>query len=63
MSQDQEILVALSSLAEVQECPNCSTRIRYGDLDCPHCGYDLDDQQHAWAERLIERLREAREEV
>lgn len=62
MNSDQEMLILLGSLAEVEACPNCGTRIRYGDLDCPHCGGDLEDQHRSWAERLIERLRQARTE-
>ncbi|MBM3944795.1 MAG: hypothetical protein FJ317_04795 [SAR202 cluster bacterium] len=61
MSKDEEVLIALSSLTEVMACPSCGTRIRYGDLDCPHCGRDLEDDHRAWAERLVDRLRQARD--
>jgi DNA-directed RNA polymerase subunit RPC12/RpoP len=57
MATDEEILIVLNSLAEVQACQNCGTRVRFGDRDCSHCGADLEDEQRAWAERLVDRLR------
>ena len=32
------------------------TRIRFGDIDCPHCGLDLEDGLHQWAERLVDEI-------
>lgn len=57
MASDQEVLIVLNSLAEVQACELCGTRVRFGDFDCSHCGADLEDAQRAWAERLVDRLK------
>ena len=58
MADREEISIVIEALSEIRACANCSTRIRFGDLDCPHCGMDLDDFQRDWAERLVDRLRE-----
>ena len=55
VKQDQ-IAKVLSSLSEVVVCQLCGTRIRFGDVECPHCGSDIDHDLHEWAERLIDRL-------
>ncbi|MBI4339480.1 MAG: hypothetical protein HY680_05955 [Chloroflexi bacterium] len=58
MASDREILSVLNSLAEVQVCPQCETRLRFGDRECPHCGRDMDEALRQWASRLVERLKE-----
>ena len=44
----------LNCLTEVQRCPNCAIRIRFGDLDCPRCGADLEHGLLLLAERVVE---------
>ena len=56
MGADDQIGKVLSSLAEIVACRWCGTRIRFGDLECPHCGADLEDELQKWAERLLGRL-------
>ncbi len=56
MSLDERISGVLNILAEVLLCTQCGTRIRYGDLDCPHCAKDLDDELRQRAERLLDKL-------
>ena len=56
MATEDQIREVLSSLAEVVACRWCGTRIRFGDFECPHCGADLEDDLHQWAERLMDRL-------
>ena len=46
----------LAFLNEVRSCNNCDTRIRFGDIDCPHCGYDLEDLYMQWAHNLLQEL-------
>ena len=53
MGTEDQIGKVLSSLAEIIACRWCGTRIRFGDLECPHCGADLEDELRQWAERLI----------
>ena len=56
MPMNDKVLMVLSSLGEIQACVTCETRLRFGDYECPHCGADLDDRLHAWAQRLVERI-------
>ncbi len=56
MATEQQIQRVLMFLAEVRECANCGARFRFGDLDCPHCGADLDDLLRRWAEELVDGL-------
>ena len=56
MNVDERISKVLSSVYEVVTCGNCGTRIRFGDMECPHCGVDLDNELLAWAEELLNKL-------
>jgi uncharacterized protein (UPF0212 family) len=56
LSKDDQIVKVLNSLYEVVVCGRCETRIRFGDSECPHCGTDVEDVLHQWAERLLGRL-------
>ncbi|MDO8750564.1 MAG: hypothetical protein Q7K03_05420 [Dehalococcoidia bacterium] len=54
MATEEQISRVLISLAEIQSCGLCGTRLRWGDFECPHCGADLDDQLRLWAQRLVD---------
>ena len=54
--KDDDITKVLNSLYEVVACSKCGTRIRFGDVECPHCGVDVDDELRRWANRLLDRL-------
>ena len=56
MATEHQIQTVLSRLAEFQACSLCGTRFRFGDIDCPHCGADLEDYLRHWAERLVDDL-------
>ena len=56
MATERQIQKVLSNLAEFQVCTECGTRLRFGDVECPHCGADLDEYLHQWAEQLINDL-------
>ena len=56
MATEDHIRTVLNHLAEVQTCGQCGTRFRLGDVDCPHCGEDLEDVLRQWAARLIEAI-------
>jgi hypothetical protein len=56
MATEDQIQKVVNSLAEIKGCAQCGTRIRFGDLDCPHCGADLEDDLRQWAERLVNEL-------
>ena len=49
-------MTVLNSIATYPGCSRCGTRIRFGDIDCPHCGHDLEDGLHQWAERLVDEI-------
>jgi rubrerythrin len=56
MATESQIRTVLNHLAEVQFCHVCGTRFRFGDLDCPHCGEDLEEVLRQWADRLVDAL-------
>ena len=56
MASESQIQKVLSNLADFQACTSCGTRFRFGDVECPHCGADLDEHLHQWAEQLIDEL-------
>ena len=61
MTVEDRVRVILNALSEVRSCEQCGTRVRFGDLDCPHCGMDLDDELREWALDLLGKLGMARE--
>jgi rubrerythrin len=56
MATEGQIQKVLANLADVQACDSCGTRFRFGDLECPHCGADLEEYLRLWAEDLINEL-------
>ena len=56
MSKEDQIAKVLASLYELVACSQCGTRIRFGDVECPHCGADVDDELRQWAARLLDKL-------
>ena len=56
LNKDDRIAKVLNSLYEVVACSRCGTRIRFGDVECPHCGIDVDDELRQWAARLLDKL-------
>ena len=63
MPTEDHIRTVLNHLAEVQTCGQCGTRFRLGDVDCPHCGKDLEDVLRQWAERLVDALAPERSDM
>ena len=57
MATEDQIQKVLTNLADVQACESCGTRFRFGDLECPHCGADLEEYLRLWAEELINELK------
>tara|TARA_B100000676_G_C17540666_1_gene562284 strand:- start:99 stop:296 length:198 start_codon:yes stop_codon:yes gene_type:complete len=37
-------------------CNECETRIRFGDIECPHCGLDLEDSIYEWIIPLVKQI-------
>ena len=56
MATEDQIQKALNSLSEIEGCSRCGTRLRFGDLDCPRCGAEIEDNLRDWAERLVDDL-------
>jgi hypothetical protein len=56
MATESQIQKVVTNLSEVQACADCGTRFRFGDLECPHCGADLEEHLRRWAEALINDL-------
>ena len=53
---DPKIATVLNQLSQVIGCDNCGTRLRFGDVECPHCGTDIDPALIRWAQELINLL-------
>ena len=56
MATEDQIQKAVNSLSEISACSQCGTKLRFGDLDCPRCGADIEDNLRDWAERLVDGL-------
>ena len=56
MATEDQIQRAVNSLSEIGGCSQCGTKLRFGDLDCPRCGADIEDNLRNWAERLVDGL-------
>lgn len=56
MNNQSDVSRILTFLSEARSCNNCGTRIRFGDIDCPHCGADLEDLYMEWANNLLQEL-------
>ncbi len=56
MATEEQIRIVMNALADVQACSQCGTRFRFGDLDCPHCGAELDEYFRHWSEDLLDKL-------
>lgn len=56
MATETEIQAVFKILSERPECHGCRINLRFGDLDCPHCGAEIDDQMREWAARLVDTL-------
>jgi predicted amidophosphoribosyltransferase len=56
VATEEQIRIVMNALTDVQACSQCGTRFRFGDLDCPHCGAELDEYFRHWAEDLLDKL-------
>ena len=56
MATEKQISMVLSALTQIQSCSQCDTRLRFGDFECPHCGFDLEDYLRKWAEGLVDEM-------
>jgi hypothetical protein len=56
LASERNIQTVLTALSKVEHCVQCGTRFRFGDFDCPHCGYELDEQFREWATTLLNQL-------
>ncbi len=56
MATEKQVQKVLNSLSEYAGCRKCGCRIRFGDIDCPRCGADLEDDLWAWATKLVDEL-------
>ena len=53
---EDQISSFVHGMSVIISCPECKTRVRYGDYECPRCGHDIEDQLRAWATYVLERL-------
>mgnify|MGYP001372318973 FL=1 len=48
--------ILLNWIYEQKICTECQTRIRFGDIECPHCGIDLEENIHKWIILLVNKI-------
>jgi hypothetical protein len=53
MVKEERIQRVIDSLDTIKPCSGCGMRYRVGDLECPQCGTDLEDNLREWAEGLL----------
>ncbi len=53
---ETQIQILIDALDIIPSCPQCKTRLRFGDRSCPRCGNDVDDILRAWAIHALEAL-------
>ena len=53
MASEDQIQIVLINMSIELYCQNCETRLRFGDLDCPHCGENIDETLKEWAEKTL----------
>ena len=53
MVSEERIQRAINSLDTIKPCSGCGMRYCVGDLECPQCGTDLEENLREWAERLV----------
>ena len=58
-TEDQISHVVQAMSSATISCPECKTRIRYGDYECPRCGNDIEDQLRAWAAWMLEPIQDS----
>ena len=56
MATETQIQAAFRIISERPECRECRISLRFGDLDCPHCGADIEEQMQDWAARLVDAI-------
>ena len=56
MATEIQIQAVFRILGERPECRECRISLRFGDLDCAHCGAEIDEEMRAWAGRLIDEV-------
>lgn len=56
MATEEQIQKVINSLYAIPSCQECGARFRFGDIDCPHCGEDLEETLREWAIRLIDTI-------
>ena len=59
MISEERIQRAINSLDTIKPCSGCGMRYGVGDVECPRCGTDLEDNLRDWAERLLHEMGEA----
>ena len=51
---EERVQTVINRLAEIRRCALCATALRFGDMDCPHCGADIEDDLRRWARSLVD---------
>ena len=56
MATETQIQTAFRIVSERPECRGCRINLRFGDLDCAHCGADIEEEMREWAIRLVDTI-------
>ena len=55
-ANEDQIQAVMFRIGEVNPCNACGTALRYGDYECPHCGFDMEDHLREWARDLVDEV-------
>ena len=56
MTKEEQVKRIVGRLADVVSCDKCGTRLRFGDVECPHCGADVEEPLRRFAHTLADDL-------
>lgn len=56
MTKEEQVQRIVGRLADVVSCDKCGTRLRFGDVECPHCGADVEEPLRRFAHTLADDL-------
>ena len=59
MKEEEKLKTIINILLEPMMCDTDGTRIRFGDLECPRCGSDIDHLLQGVGENILSTLKQS----
>jgi uncharacterized protein (UPF0212 family) len=58
MDQEEKLKIIINKLMDPLTCDKDGTRIRFGDLECPRCGSDIELLLQGLGETILSNIEE-----